>query len=606
VIFIFTAMTYAEGVAMVPTAGGSVAFARRALNDAFSFVAGWALALNYIVTTAISTVSASFYLSHFWPPLKENPALVALCGMGLICILMLLNIRGVRETARLNIAFAVVDPATQGLLVLLGIGLVLGGWRRLLNYRLMGPDYWPDSSQFVFAVAVAMVAYVGLESAAQMAEETKVPTRTVPRALLWSVVTVIAMFAALPIVALCAMPPMELVQDWGNDPVAGIASKLPDLHMGTRMLAGRLSLSEMMLPWVAVLASTILLIAANAGILAGSRITYNMARHKQLFGLFGKIHARYSTPHVAILIVSCFAMVIVAAGMATKNLLLRLGDLYVFSAMLAFALAHLSVWLLRVKEPETPRPFKAWPTIRIRGKPISVTASVGFIACVAIWLTMALTREHRFGVLIGGPWIAAGLLFYVWFRRREGLDLRKPAISEELSPLVSAQVAPRRERLTKEIRRILVPVRTEEQADDLIRVACDLSTLYVAEITAIYVLIVPRTLPVDAELPDEVRLAESVLESATHIADTVYDKMVSTAILQARHVGAAIVEYAAQRGTDLILMGTYGDRSRADSRLAFGPTVDYVVRTARCLVWAMQQRSPTDPEEHEAAPKSLP
>ena len=156
IIFIFTAMTYAEGVSMIPTAGGSVAFARRAFNDLFSFVAGWVLTLNYIVPPAISAVAAAFYLSYFWPPFKEQPAIAALGGIALTALLMLLNLRGVKETARLNIGFAVIDLATQGLLVLLGITLILSGWRNLLDYRFMGPDYWPDSRQLIFAVAIAM------------------------------------------------------------------------------------------------------------------------------------------------------------------------------------------------------------------------------------------------------------------------------------------------------------------------------------------------------------------------------------------------------------------------------------------------------------------
>jgi len=419
IIFIFTAMTYAEGISMVPTAGGSVAFARRAFNDLFSFVAGWAFALSYVVTTAISAVAAAFYLSYFWPALKEQPALAALGGIVITFLLMLLNLRGVRETARLNIGFAAIDLATQGLLVLLGISLILGGWRNLLSYRFMGPDYWPDARQLVFAVAMAMVAYVGLESAAMMAEETKTPTRTVPRALFWSVVTVLFMFAALPIVALCAMPPMELVSEWGNDPVAGIASKLPDWQFASGAVEARVQLSHLMMPWVAVLAFTILAIAANAGILAGSRLVYNMAHHKQVFAYFSRVHPRYQTPAFAITAVSVLAMGIIGLGMKAHDLLLRLGGLYVFSSMLCFSMAHLSVWWLRLKEPDTHRPFWAWPTVRIAGRPISVTATLGFLACAAIWVWMAVSKEHVFGRNIGLAWLVIGLLFYVWYRRRE-------------------------------------------------------------------------------------------------------------------------------------------------------------------------------------------
>ena len=603
IIFIFTAMTYAEGVSMIPTAGGSVAFARRAFNDLFSFVAGWVLTLNYIVTTAISAVAAAFYLSYFWPPFKEQPAIAALGGIVLTAFLMLLNLRGVKETARLNIGFAAIDLATQGLLVLLGITLILSGWRNLLDYRFMGPDYWPDSRQLIFAVAIAMVAYVGLESAAQMAEETKTPTRTVPRALFWSVITVIFMFAALPILALCAMPPGELVSEWGNDPVAGIASKLPDWHISTSVLQGDISLSSFMLPWVSILACTILLIAANAGILAGSRITYNMAHHRQIFRAFSYVHPRYQTPSFAIFVISGVAIAIIAAGMGAKDLLLKLGDLYVFSSMMAFSMAHLSIWLLRIKEPDTPRPFSAWPNIRIANRSISVTATLGFLACLAIWLWMALGNEHTFGRNIGLAWVCVGLVFYVWYRRREGLDLTRPAVKEEVSPLITTPLAPRREQMTREIRHILIPVHSREYAEELARIACDLSGLYVAKITAVYAIEVPRVLPLDADLPGRTGEADAVLEIAAHIADTVYDRRLEIATLQARSAGPAIVEYAAEKQVDLILLSVNPDRARTKDAIVFSTTADYVARNAHCMVWTVRGGSPKPTGSQEPRPQ---
>ncbi len=588
VIFVFTAMTYAEGVSMVPTAGGSVAFARRAFNDFFSFVAGWALALNYVVTTAISAVSASFYLSYFWPPLKDQPGLAALVAVGLVVLLMLLNLRGVKETARVNIGFAVIDLATQLLLVLMGLSLILGGWRNLLRYPHLGPAYWPTTPQLIFGVAIAMVAYVGLESAAQMAEETKVPTRTVPRALLWSVITVIFMFAALPIVALSAMPPMELVQQWANDPVAGIASKLRDLHLQGTVFSGSISLSRMMLPWVAVLAATILLIASNAGILAGSRITYNMAQHRQFFSAFGRVHPRLQTPQLAILLISGAAVSIILLGLTTKDLLLRLGSLYVFSAMLAFAMAHLSVWVLRIREPDLPRPYRAWGNIRVRGRLISITAAIGFLTTVAIWITLAFSPEHRFGLLIALVWIAAGIGFYTWFRRRQGLSLTDVAVPEQLSQLLTVEPAPKREEMGREISHILVPVNSPLYADRMVRLACDLAHLYTADISVVTAIEVPRTLPIDADLPEQAQQAESLVELAAYVADTVYDRKINTSVLQARSPGAAVVSYAAERGVDLLLLGMMRGRVRTrDSTRE--TTANYILQHAPCPVWVVSE-----------------
>jgi len=581
---------------------------RRAFNDLWSFVAGWALVLNYVVTVAISAVTAAYYLSYFWAPLKAVPWIGALGGMVVVLLLMLLNIRGVKEASRVNIGFAVIDLITQGLLVVLGISLVIAGWHRLTHYHTMGPAFWPNGKQLFYAVAIAMVAYIGLESAAQMAEETKTPAKTVPRALFLSVATVIFMYACLPIVALSAMDPSELVREWGQDPVAGIASKLPDLRLAGGAFQGKVSLAMLMQPWVALLASTILLIAANAGILAGSRISFNMAHHKQLFPSFTTVHPRYNTPCVAIGAVSLAAIGIIALGMKAPRLLLLLGDLYVFGAMMAFSLAHLSVGLLRVKEPDLPRPFRAWGNIRIKGRSISVTATVGFLSTFGIWLTILFSGEHWFGRTVGLGWIAVGLIFYVWLRRRQGLSLSEPSVKEEPSRLVAEDLAPKRREMIERIDHILIPVHNERYADEMTRIACDLASLYVAEVTAIHVVEVPRALPVDAELPEQTKAAEAVLERAYHIADTVYDRKVSTVVLQARSAAVGIVEYAAEQGMDLILLSVPPERTATMGERVFGTTVDHVVRHAPCPVWTLrggqlapEESPPGDPEAGPAA-----
>ena len=120
IFFIFTALTYAEGTAMFPEAGGSSSFARHGFNDMVGFIAGWALMLSYIVTISISAFAVPPYLGHFWEPLKSSRALGTIVSMGLILLLMYINIRGVRESSRINIGAALVDLATQLSLIVIG------------------------------------------------------------------------------------------------------------------------------------------------------------------------------------------------------------------------------------------------------------------------------------------------------------------------------------------------------------------------------------------------------------------------------------------------------------------------------------------------------
>jgi APA family basic amino acid/polyamine antiporter len=202
---------------------------------------------------------------------------------------------------------------------------------------------------------------------------------------------------------------------------------------------------------------------------------------------------------------------------------------------------------------------------------------------------MAVSSEHAFGRNIGLTWLALGLVFYIWFRRRQGLDLIGTAVKEEPSALASVSPAPRRQQMTREIRHILMPVYSREHVERMTRIACDLSSLYTADITAVYTIEVPRALPVEADLPEHMREAGVVLEIASHVADTVYDKRVETVTLQARSAGPAIVEYAAQRRVDLILLGAQRDGRPTPGARLVGATEDYVARHAHCAVWTVRQ-----------------
>src|SRR3982751_6260167 len=118
-LFALTAKTYSEGASMFPEAGGSSSFARHAFNEVASFFAGWALSLDYIITIAISAFFVPHYLGAFWPALRHNPGDIV-GGAMVIAVLAGLNIRGLRESAKLNIFLAVTDLLTQIALIVLG------------------------------------------------------------------------------------------------------------------------------------------------------------------------------------------------------------------------------------------------------------------------------------------------------------------------------------------------------------------------------------------------------------------------------------------------------------------------------------------------------
>ena len=419
IIYIFNALTYSEGSAMLPEAGGSASFGRHAYNDLVGFISGWALMLSYIATMAISAYTIPPYLAYFWPALGD-PVIGTAVSMGIIIFLMIINVIGVRESSRVNIVFIGLDITTQLTLVLLGALLILGPNPGVLFEHMFGAGNWPTTQNLVFGIAIAALCFTGVETVSQLAEETRQPQKRVPRAYILMIVTVIVLFAGISLVALSAMTPQVLgdpVGGWARDPVAGIAANLPSE-----------TLQSIFAPLVALLAASILLTASNAGLMGISRLSFNMASHNQLPAVFGRIHQRFRTPHWAIIFFSILSFVMLAPGFFNPTFFTDLGALYVFGSLLCFAMAHLAILGLRIRFPEMPRPFKLRLNVKFKGKELPLTAIIGLIATTTIWLVVIVTQPYsRWAGII---WMVIGLVLFYIYRRRNGMSLlhagRKP------------------------------------------------------------------------------------------------------------------------------------------------------------------------------------
>src|SRR5438132_1183739 len=362
-LFALTAKTYAEGASMFPEAGGSSSFARHAFDGITSFFAGWALSLDYILTIAISAFFVPHYLSAFpgLGALNHNPGDI-FGGLIVVAALAALNIRGLGESARLNFVLAVLDLATQILIVAVGFFLVLKPSLLVHQVHLGSVPTWKE---LIFALSLAMLAYTGIETVANMAEESKDPGRQVPRAVNLVVLAVLAVYAGISVVALSALPVVHhgagfsvaLKQHFSspgyatslggffeNDPMLGVIEHL-GLH-GTVLTLAKY--------YLGFLAATILFIATNAGMIGISRLSWSLAEHRQLPRLFSQLHARYRTPWFTLLFFSGLASTLIIYGNTAV-----LGNLYSFGAMLSFTTAHAAVVALRVKDPDRERPYRS-------------------------------------------------------------------------------------------------------------------------------------------------------------------------------------------------------------------------------------------------------
>jgi len=437
IIYIFNALTYAEGSAMIPEAGGSASFARHGFNDAIGFISGWALMLSYVATMSISAYTIPPYLSYFWPMLRE-PVIGTAVSMGIIVFLMLLNVIGIRESSRMNIFFIGMGIATQLTLIVLGVILILLPNPGALFQHMFGQGNWPSTQNLIFGVALAALCFTGVETVSQLAEETRQPAKKVPQAYIVMIVTVLVLFAGISLVALSAMTPQLLgdpVNGWARDPVAGIAASVSSAISPEKIASGITSKEELVivliwvLSWVrdilpvlvAILAATILLTATNAGLMGISRLAFNLSSHRQLPATLSRIHHRFRTPYIAIILFCLVALLVLIPGFFTTTFFADLGALYVFGSLLCFALAHAAVLGLRVRKPELSRPFKLGWNIRFKGRELPITTILGLIATTAIWVVVIIIQPYSRQVGIG--WMAAGLLIYSIYRWKAHLPL---------------------------------------------------------------------------------------------------------------------------------------------------------------------------------------
>ena len=248
-------------------------------------------------------------------------------------------------------------------MILVGIGIVLVLSPQILvdNIHLGVAPTWSD---FLLGIAVGMIAYTGIETISNMAEEAKNAARTIPRSVGLTVVAVLGLYLLIPIVALSAMPVTQdaaghyttaLGSTFADDPILGIVENLGLANVPTEILRY----------YVGILAAVILLIATNAGLIGVSRLTYSMGQHRQLPEGLRQVHPKYRTPYIAILIFAAIAIVTLLPGQTDF-----LATMYSFGAMLSFTIAHVAVIQLRRNKPDVERTWKPplqLPRLRLRG-----------------------------------------------------------------------------------------------------------------------------------------------------------------------------------------------------------------------------------------------
>jgi basic amino acid/polyamine antiporter, APA family len=320
--------------------------------------------------------------------------------------------------------------------------------------------------------------------------------------------------------------------------------------------------------YVGLLAATILFIATNAGVIGASRITYSMATYRQLPEIFRRLHPRFKTPWLS--------LVVFAGGISIAVLLpgkvAFLGTMYSFGAMLSFTIAHASVIALRRRRATEMPEYRAKPNLTVRGFDVPLFAVFGGLGTGIAWLVVVV--QYAPARWAGLGWLGVGFLFYWLYRRR--------FVQQPLRQTVRAPAYVLGPSLTIEYRTIVVPVVRTGETEEALVAAARLAAERRATVVIVTVIEVPLSLPLAAPMAEEEDLAEALLDDAQALVEG-YGVRAVTRLVRARRAGPAIVEEVRRRNAELVVLGA--PRSAvAGRRRLFGGTVDHVLRESPCRV----------------------
>jgi APA family basic amino acid/polyamine antiporter len=570
-LFVVVALSYAEGTAALPETGGAATFVRRAFNDPAGFVAGWALFLDYLIVIALAALFVPHYVGTAvgWDALADEPWDVV-AAIGVIAALAVVRLYRRARLYRAAVIIAALAFVSHLLLIVLGFSLLLSteGLGRGLDIGTA-----PTWNALFFSLALATLAYTGLETVANLAAETREPGKTLPRSLFGGIGAVVAVSVAISVVGISAYPAhpnptgpggyaSDLGTTWLRAPIVGIAEAF-----GGELPAWAV---DSLRVFLGITGAVILVATVSTSLSGGGRLAYSMGQRAMLPRAFGRLNQRTLIAPASIASGAVIAVVILAVASFAAQEVRFLASLYSFGALIAFTAAQLAVIRLRFSEPGLKRPFRVPGNVSIRGVPVPVAALVGAPLTFALWIAALATHE---AARVAGPvWLVVGALVFVIVRRTE----REP-LMEHVEP-APADLVPEAEGVYESI---LVPLKLGPIGEEMLATAIRLAEERGCSVHALHVIRVPLDQPLDAELTDQEERAAASLADAKLLASE-HGVEVEGEIVRARAIGEAIVHRASQNSVDLILLGS-SPRWRRQSRF-FSPTVDYVLRRAPCEV----------------------
>ncbi len=586
IVFWLNTLTYVEGEAMIHERGGSATFARAAFrNEIVSFVAGWAILIDYVIIIALAAISVPHYLTPISSAFTDTGGELITGGIviGLVTALAIAGFTGIRRQR------LVTYVALAGMVLLVAVIVVgaITSWDPGVFSNELDPSEpfaTPSLKDMIYAGVIATVAFAGIEAAANLAPDLS-PRAGDLRKLVFAAATLVPLvYVGVSVIGLMTVPVVPTPEGaetalggaYLEDPVLGIVQNFEPAWVSTVMEVA-----------VVAIVPAALVFAASTAMLGLSRHIYVLATHRQIPSWLGKLNRRFRTPHVGILIAACGAFALLAPTDVEL-----LGGLFAFGATIAFTIAHISIIRLRLTEPDRERPFRIPLNVTIRGAavPLPTVLATGLTAFA--WISvLALHDAARW---VGLAWMAFGLIAYTIYRKGfegTGLTSRLEVPEEALVKDVPAI----------EYAHILVPVFGSKLDDDIVGTAgrlaeaADRPGKEPAQLTLVYVVAMPLTVPLDAPPSTaEAEIADLALERAREVAGEYETVEVNAFVARARSVASGVVEKARSLGAEVIVMGGEPPtRIKGGAMLGgiggerpaeIGPVTEYVLRHAECRV----------------------
>jgi amino acid transporter len=390
---VFVGYTYAELAAAMPQAGGEHVYADRALGRQAAFICTWAILLGYVSVVAFEAVALptvieyllpGFARGHLWTVAGWDVKLTwVLTGISAAVAMTLVNILGIKTAARLQLLVTVLVLVTG---LMLAAGSLASG-----AAANMQPLFDHGSKGLLGVLVMVPFMFVGFDVIPQSAEEVDMPFREIGTTLMLSIAMAVAWYAMI-IWAVSS----------GIDEAQRSASSLPTADAAVAVLGGAWAGKLLVIGGIGGI-----LTSWNAFLIGGSRAIYAMARAGQLPAVFGRLHSRFNTPYMAILLIGALSVLAPLFGRPAMVWLVDAGGLGI---VVAYAFVALSFLVLRGREPAMPRPYavRHW---RFTG----FTALVLSIAIAALYLPFspaALVWPYEWAIVAGWSLLGAVLVAF--------------------------------------------------------------------------------------------------------------------------------------------------------------------------------------------------